>query len=186
MTDLDISLEFDEERKPLVPNRNYCIRNRQRWHGLECPLVFVPLELTGIWSYIDRQQSQWACVFISPCHGVAAKHHVEDIRYVSWPWLAYCLCTHSCNESVSWLYFLVIVFIFLFTWCCHQMQTFSKLLALCAGHSPVSDEFPSQRPVRQSLVFFLFCAWTNSWVNNRDAGDLRRHRGYYDVFLPLS
>ena len=27
----------------------------------------------------------------------------------------------------------------------------------------------------------LICAWTNGWVNNRDAGDLRRHRSHYDV-----
>ena len=25
------------------------------------------------------------------------------------------------------------------------------------------------------LIFSLICAWTNGWVNNRDAGDLRRH-----------
>ena len=33
-----------------------------------------------------------------------------------------------------------------------------------------------------SFDFFLF-AWTNSWANNRDAGDLRRHRAYYDVIV---
>ena len=35
------------------------------------------------------------------------------------------------------------------------METFSALLALCAGHSPVTGEFPSQRPVMRSFdVFF--------------------------------
>ena len=35
------------------------------------------------------------------------------------------------------------------------METFSALLALCAGNSPVSGEFPAQRPVTQSFdVFF--------------------------------
>ena len=35
------------------------------------------------------------------------------------------------------------------------METFSALLALCAGNSPVTGEFPSQRPVTQSFdVFF--------------------------------
>ena len=35
------------------------------------------------------------------------------------------------------------------------METFSALLALCAGNSPVSGEFPSQRPVTRSFdVFF--------------------------------
>ena len=34
-------------------------------------------------------------------------------------------------------------------------ETFSALLALCAGNSPVTNEFPSQRPVTQSFdVFF--------------------------------
>ena len=40
-------------------------------------------------------------------------------------------------------------------WCRHQMETYSALLALCAGNSPVTGKFPSQRPVTQSLdVFF--------------------------------
>ena len=30
-------------------------------------------------------------------------------------------------------------------------------------------------------MFSLISAWTNGWVNNRDAGDLRRHRVHYDV-----
>ena len=35
------------------------------------------------------------------------------------------------------------------------METFSALLALCVGNSPVTGEFPSQRPVTRSLdVFF--------------------------------
>ena len=41
------------------------------------------------------------------------------------------------------------------TWWRHQMETFSALLALCAGNSPVPGEFPSQRPVTKSFdVFF--------------------------------
>ena len=37
----------------------------------------------------------------------------------------------------------------------HQMETFSALLAFCAGNSPVPGEFPAQRPVTRSFdVFF--------------------------------
>ena len=40
-------------------------------------------------------------------------------------------------------------------WWRHQMETFSALLALCAGNSPITGEFPSQRPVTRSFdVFF--------------------------------
>ena len=31
------------------------------------------------------------------------------------------------------------------------METFSVLLAICAGNSPVRGEFPTQRPVTQSF-----------------------------------
>ena len=41
------------------------------------------------------------------------------------------------------------------TWWCHQMKTFSVLLDICAGNSPVTGEFPTQRPVTRSFdVFF--------------------------------
>ena len=40
-------------------------------------------------------------------------------------------------------------------WWRHQMETFSASPALCAGNSPVTGEFPSQRPVTRSFdVFF--------------------------------
>ena len=65
------------------------------------------------------------------------------------------------------------------------METFSVLLALCAGNSPNTDEFLSQRPVTQSFDVFLICAWTNAWVNNRDAGGLRRHRAHYTAIVMI-
>ena len=40
-------------------------------------------------------------------------------------------------------------------WWRHQMETFSALLAICAGNSPVPGEFPSQRPVTWS--FDVYC-----------------------------
>ena len=43
-------------------------------------------------------------------------------------------------------------------WWCHQMEIFFALLALYAWKSPVTGEFPSQRPVTRSLdVFFDLC-----------------------------
>ena len=41
------------------------------------------------------------------------------------------------------------------SWWRLQMETFSSLLAICAGKSPVPGEFPAQMPVKQSFnVFF--------------------------------
>ena len=36
---------------------------------------------------------------------------------------------------------------------------------------------------RGALMFSLICAWRNAWINNREAGDLRRHRAHYDVIV---
>ena len=41
------------------------------------------------------------------------------------------------------------------SWWRHQIENFSALLAICAGDSPVTGEFPTQRPVTRSFdVFF--------------------------------
>ena len=57
----------------------------------------------------------------------------------------------------------------------------SAWLAPCAGNSPVPVTSPHKGQWRGALFFSLFCARINGWVNNRAAGDLRRHRGQYDV-----
>ena len=36
---------------------------------------------------------------------------------------------------------------------------------------------------RGALIFSLICIWLNGWVNNREAGGLRRHRPHYDVII---
>ena len=45
--------------------------------------------------------------------------------------------------------------------------------------SPMNS--PRKGHWRGALMFPLICASTNGWANTRDAGDLRRHRGHYDV-----
>ena len=63
------------------------------------------------------------------------------------------------------------------------METFSALLAICAGNSPVTVEFPAQRPVTRSFDIFSELCLNNGWLNSGEAGDLRRHRAHYDVIV---
>ena len=58
---------------------------------------------------------------------------------------------------------------FSMTWWRHQMETFSALLALCAENSPVTSEFPSQRPVRRSFDIF-FDLHLNKRLSNKKSG----------------
>ena len=50
---------------------------------------------------------------------------------------------------------------------------------------PLCGGLHSQRPVTRSLMFSLICAWALGWSNNRESGNLRRHRTHYDVIVML-
>ena len=47
--------------------------------------------------------------------------------------------------------------------------------------SPVNS--PHKGQWRGALMYSLICFWINDWVNNREAGDLRRYRAHYDVIV---
>ena len=75
-----------------------------------------------------------------------------------------CMCLREAMQHI-WCprYFLISVYIYfaiirlwsICSWWRHQMETFSALLAICAGNSSVPGEFPAQRPVTRSFdVFF--------------------------------
>ena len=53
---------------------------------------------------------------------------------------------------------------------------------LC-GEFTGPDEVPAQRPVTRSFDVFFVLRLNNDWVNNREAGDLRRNRAHYDVIV---
>ena len=55
-----------------------------------------------------------------------------------WGWL-----THVCASNLR------------HSWWCHQMETFSALLPISAGNSPVPGEFPTQRPVARGFDIFF-------------------------------
>ena len=74
-------------------------------------------------------------------------------------------CTH--DDVIKWHYFLF-------------------LLDLCVGNSPVTGEFPAQRPVTRSFDAFLIFAWINDWVNKRKTGQLSRYRAHHDVSRNLN
>ena len=50
--------------------------------------------------------------------------------------------------------------------------------------SPVN--FPHKGQWRGALMFPLIYAWINDWVNNHEAGDLRRQHGHYDVIVMIT
>ena len=71
------------------------------------------------------------------------------------------------------------------SWWRHQMEHFPRYWPFVRGihRSPVNSTHKGQW--RGALMFSLICAGINSWVNNREAGDLRRHRAHYDLSVML-
>ena len=70
--------------------------------------------------------------------------------------------------------------------CKHMMTSSNGNIFRVTG--PLCREVPdhrwiprTQRPVTRSFGVSLICAWIHGWVNNPEAGDLRRHRAHYDV-----
>ena len=49
--------------------------------------------------------------------------------------------------------------------------------------SPVNS--PHKGQWHGTLMLSLICFWINGWVNNREAGDLRRYRAHYDVSVMM-
>ena len=110
--------------------------------------------------------SNWLLVSIGSDSGLVPNKH----QAIIWTILAYftdAYIRHS-TSTTRWR---------------HQMETLSALLAIVRGihRSPVNS--PHKGQWRGALMFSLICTWINGWVNNGEAGDLRRHRDHFDVIV---
>ena len=100
-----------------------------------------------------------------------ANHQHQILPYNDWTRhrLTKCilLLTSQASNTVSF------VSISRKSWWRHQIETFSALLALCAGNYQSPLDSPHKGQWRGALMFSLICAWTNGWANNRDAVTLK-------------
>ena len=88
--------------------------------------------------------SSWS-MGIWPQYDTNHVHNSFDVLYVQLGQVIFC-----CQIRDRYLY--------RYPWWRHQMEAFSVLLALCVRNSPVTGEFPSQKPVTQSFdVFYDLC-----------------------------
>ena len=98
---------------------------------------------------------------------------------IDWPNESMQICIRE-YSSHSWL---DVIAVALYAGRRHQMKAFSALLTLCLeNHRPPVDSLHKDQ-WRKALMFSLICTERNGCANNRDAGDLRRHRAYYDVIV---
>ena len=114
---------------------------------------------------VHIQNNRWWMISI----GMQRKWHwmrqyLTDNPAVTNDWENNILYMHVHDDVIKWKHFLRY---WLFVWGIHR--------------SPVNS--PHKGHWRGALMFSLICAWINGWVNNQDAGNLRRHRAHYDVIL---
>ena len=62
-----------------------------------------------------------------------------------------------------------------------KCKTFSALLAFVRGIHPSIVNSLHNGLWRGALMFSLICTWIDSWVNNREAVDLKCNRAHYDI-----
>ena len=85
--------------------------------------------------------------------------HIHGNRFLVQP-----LFSSFHGDVIKWKHFL-------------RYWSFVRGIHRSPGNSPHNGQW------RGALMFSLICAWINGWVNNREAGDLRRYHAHYDVIV---
>ena len=129
-------------------------------------MIYPLLWITILWSRVRRfiniissYQSQVSSINESPTNDPKVLSSVRHSRCVSYILLD-ALDRHGVDENCE------------IAKDGYAMMTSSieTLLAICEG-----DSLVHKVQWRGVLMFSLICTWKNGWVNNRKAGDLRRH-----------
>ena len=161
-----------------IPRQRWCIMGKRGNQTLQNPIASNMPESFHHWLQLIMLHSEnivfeWICK-TTLWKGIPFTDFDYDmhmyIHHIVWNAIT-CQCPDSIGGSRFWFG----------PWWRHQMGTFSALLALCAGNSPVPVNSSHKGQWRGALMFSFICVWINDWLNNREAGDLRRHRGHYDV-----
>ena len=150
----------------IADTRLFCLVVSYAWHGA---VVVTPPDMQQCISGVLCQKQ----VLRGGTRNYI-QQYLWDVTTCPCPWYLLLAQHSSLNKHINLIQYQG-------TWWRHQMETFSALLALCAGNSPVPVNSPHKGQWRGALMFSFICVWINDWVNNREAGDLRRHRGHYDV-----
>ena len=118
-----------------------------------------------LWNHIKSHGcNKWTT---KGCYGRCSDTRPERWRSTYWTVFNYpifisSVITSTHDDIITWKHFRVTVL-------------------LCGEFTGSLVNYPHKGQWRGALMFFIICAWTNGWVNNRDAGYMRRHRANNDV-----
>ena len=123
--------------------------------------IYHVIKWTRHWfrhQYIRRSHTLCRLVFVLAL-GVtrSSADTVLAMHVPFWEWTSH-------DDVIKWMH-------------CRRYWPFVREIHRSTGNSPHKGQW------RGALIFSLICAWLNGWTNNRDAGDLRRHRAPFDVIV---
>ena len=101
---------------------------------------------------------------LDDCHWTLPMREVNTGLGMSWTARHQAVAPASHDDAIEWKHF-------------PRYWPFVRGIHRSPGNSPHKGQW------RGALMFSLICTWINGWVNNREAGDLRRHRAHYDVIV---
>ena len=126
---------------------------------LTVPFIFYMQHHTDT---IYFNAKSWKCVECKIRHKVVKKNCVKNVFEKAFINTYYVWIEKKHDDVIEWKHF---PRHWPFVWGIHRWLVNS----------------PHKGQGRGALMLSLICAWTNGWVNNGEAGDLRRHRAHYDV-----
>ena len=169
----------------LYNNWSFCSNIFENLQGINeiNPLEFIFWEVAVINPHDGGTHLEWGV----EGRGMRALSQILSDVSLSYSLIHLSTVEHSLH--ISWRSTHLPHLYFLFSWWRTSSNgNMFRVAGFCAGNSPVAagiHRWPVNSPHtdqwRGAFMFSLTCAWTNGWVNNQDAGDLRRHRTHYDV-----
>ena len=122
-----------------------------------------PQRITNMWfkAFCNKLRWHFNCGF---CKAWIIGTWIDSKRLVAWGWwfviywdlfdVWFTASKQDHENTTTWKRFPQ-YWNYCKAWWRHQMETFSALLAICAGNSPVTGEFPAQKPLTRSFDFFF-------------------------------
>ena len=115
-----------------------------------------------IWIKVPRYISWYNGYLVMPIDSQSAPINLHEVRAFLWFVVIWMRSIYPYHDVIKW-------------------KHFPRYWPFVRGIYRSSVNFPHKGQWRGAWISSLICAWTNGYANNRDAGELRRHRAYHSI-----
>ena len=112
----------------------------------KCQFILIQIQIK---SSLQKFAHYMTAMLYLPCHVEKCCDYESEMKYRAWISHAIEFELWVISEMGTWCT------VAQCSWWRHQMGTFPASLAICVGNSPVTGEFPAQRPMTRSFAVFF-------------------------------